>query len=242
MEMHHSKETVFTLRRDNGGSVPEARAEANVDYQALASELEGLRGVQRVLVETRGGAVKTIHVESDLTRRAKAISADIQSKLAFMGLSVDYKKISIIEPKESRVRPAAAIAVSGFQPPRRLILKQVMAAVDQSGITSAHCVLKCESGELPGSFSGAGVPVESAVASCMLTIVQPLIHPHVLRVDVVKVDPALETVSIILTLTHTDNRSEDLTGMVKITGGDLACATAKAFLSATNRRIEVLLA
>lgn len=213
----------------------------STDYRTLTTELETLRGIRRVLVETRDGRIKTIHVESDLSRRAKSISADIQSKLAFLGIPLDYKKISIIEPKESRIgSDRVPISRINAAPPARIILKQVTANEDPSGAIRAVSVLLLEGRQFTGTYNGPGA-AEMAVALSMVNAFEPLVAPHTLVVESVKIDSALDTLGIILTLRYADKREETLTGMVKISD-NVSLAAAKAFLAATNRRVEHLLA
>lgn len=217
----------------------EARPMSDADIRALTGELEGLRGIRRVLVETRDGQIKTIHVESDLSRRAKTISADIQSTLALMGIQLDYKKISIVEPKETRNEPVPLAAPASR--PHRIVLKQVLSTTGPGGEVRATCVLRFKAHDISGIFSGRGGSMEEAVVSCMLNAFQPLLAPHVLSVEAVKTDLSLNTVGVVLCLSYADKRKESLTGMVKISDGDVVTAAAKAFLAATNRRVEVLL-
>ncbi len=189
--------------------------------------ITGVDAVRLIVDET--GAIAEIHVVGPLGRSPKRIVRDTESLLrARYGISVDYRKISVVQlPPTARAYMRPKLVDVRFEP------EDACVCVTLAGVNGEH---RCEE-----AISGSGHP-ELARATAELTLraaSEATNVPVALRLAESRIIHVGDhDVMFVMVSADGQGASEELTGTC-IVGRCLPTAAAKATLDAINRRLEL---
>lgn len=206
----------------------------------LEEEIGKVPGVRGVRVIGRDEPTE-IHIVAASDRSAKQIVRDVQSlATAGIGLSIDHRIISIVQPDERREPPPPPPA------PRRGVgrplLEEVVLA-SKGGEGWVKVVLKWRDGEVTQGTEAAGEARESrawGAASAAQGALRPVLDParsslHVEEVVVQKIG-AIDAVTVRVSWSE-GGIPRVLLG-IALVQDDVATAAVRALLHAVNRRLE----
>lgn len=200
-----------------------------IEIEDLIVNLKGVLNCR--ITEDEDKAIREIHIVADESRGAKQISRDVQSVFAAaLGVSLDYKKISIAQIKGKLKEQAA----------QKLRIKNF-----ERNVTRTRCnvriVLEKDGEEFTGETTGIAnfqMCLRKTAEAALLAVESFLGEEGILAIDDIKVVNLSNTQVIAVSVTaFTEERGIEFCGCASV-ADDKYDAAVRAVLNAINPLIE----